>query len=440
MNKQQRLNELIAKAQGLNSKADRTPEEQAELSKALADATALKAEIESDNQNSNALAELNKFSNEPTNFVPKGVKYEGKGGSALVTEQPDGTETLEYDFGGLNEKQSKAIREPGYAKAFGRLLRGKEDVADLKALSEGLDTGGGYLVPPQMEAEILKRESAEPMLFDLVGKRTSSRSDKVVFPTRPYTGDDVKETPYGITYTGESGPVVGQPDKTFGEKEIQVFTGSFDVEFSADLLEDTGNALLAEIQSEANEAYNLGMEWMVTKGVGVGTPRGILSALATAGAIEVISIGSTINAAMMKQLILFGKELPKQYRAGAMHVMSDGVFHEFSAVLDSNNNLVNMFGRIDKNEGLVNALRPTFMGKPLETAPYMDEAGSNAILDIYGNFARAYYFVTRSGLTMTPYGEGDKEMLRANRRGVNFKFRNGGDVVRPWMLKAAKQA
>jgi hypothetical protein len=116
MNKQQRLQQLIAKATELNSKADRTSEEQAELSKALADGATLRAEIESDNQSNQALADLKKFNEEPSSFMSKGgtPKIDGQDGTATIK---DGKVV---DLSGgfeLSQKQKEAISEPSYLKA-----------------------------------------------------------------------------------------------------------------------------------------------------------------------------------------------------------------------------------------------------------------------------------------------------------------------------------
>lgn len=440
MNKKEKLNQLLAQAKALSEKSDRTPDETANLKSLIDEAKILKQEIADEADMAKNLADLTEFNEKPVVAVNKG--FHEKSGSALLTENKGENgqfEEVEFDFGGLTEKQAKAIKEPVYAKAFMAFLRGREDKIDYKVLQEGRDDLGGFLVPAQIESEILKRESQEPMFYDAVGKATTS-SNKVIFPTRPYSGDGIKETPYGISYTGELGTSTPQPDKTFGEKTIEIFTGSFTVEFSNDLLEDTGNILITEIISEANEAFLLGQEYYISRGSGVGCPKGIHTNLATSGEILVDSIGSTIAAAMMSEIIKFNGKLPKQYRANSRYFSSETAFHELCAVKDGSNNLINQFGRIQNTEGMANGFTPRILGKPIDTAPYMDDPASNAILLLHGNFQRGYRWITRSGLVMTPYGEGDKAMLTTNRSGMHFKFRNGGDVVRPWMFRAAKQA
>ncbi|HLO97243.1 MAG TPA: phage major capsid protein [Fimbriimonas sp.] len=440
MNKKERLNQILAQAKALSEKTDRTAEETETYKSLIAEGNTLKQQLSEETEMSRSLADLNDFNNLPANQIPKGLTIESKAGTALITESKDGREeTIEFDFGGLSQKQHKAIRETVYRKSFMALLRGVADTADFKVLSEGRDPDGGYLVPAQMETEILKRESQEPMFYDAVGKSTTS-SDKVTFPTRPYSGDGIKETPYGISYTGELGTSVTQPDKTFGEKSVEIYTGSFIVEMSKDLLEDTGNTLVTEIRDEAMEAYLLGMEYYISRGTGVGCPKGIHTNLATSGEISVDNIGSSIAASMMSEIVKFNGKLPKQYRANSRYFSSETTFHELCAVKDGNNNLINQFGRVSTQEGMAGAYTPRILGKPIDTAPYMDDPASNSILLLHGNFQRGYRFIMRSGLVVTPYGEADKAMLTANKVGFHFKFRNGGDVIRPWMFRAAKQA
>lgn len=439
MNKKERLNQLLAEAKALNEKSDRTAEETAKLKSLIAEGKKLNQELSDESDITKSLSELQSFNEDPANAIPKGYRIEQKVGTALVSEKGD-KESIEFDFGGLSEKQLRVTREPSYCKAFWAFMRGHDDQADYKTLIEGRDELGGFLVPAQVEAEILKRESQEPMMFDAVGKSTSSSSDKVVFHTRPYSGDGIKETPYAMSYTGETGTSVTQPDLTFGQKSIEIFTGSFIVETSKDLLEDTGSLLMNEIRDEAQECFLIGNEYYVSRGTGVGCPKGIHTNLATSGEIVVDSIGSSIAAAMMSEIVKFNGKLPKQYRANSRYFSSEMTFHELCALKDGSNNLINMFGRIQNTDGMANGFTPRILGKQIDTAPYMDDPASNAILLIHGNFQRGYRWISRTGLAVTPYGEGDKAMLTANKVGWHFRFRQGGDVIRPWMFRAAKQA
>src|SRR5262249_17806810 len=88
---------------------------------------------------------------------------------------------------------TRAAMRPEYRKAYEHLVRLTAAVSggmalsllapdEQKALSEGLDTGGGFLVPPDIQAELLVRTAQMSVMRQLARVPNTSR-DVLQWPT-----------------------------------------------------------------------------------------------------------------------------------------------------------------------------------------------------------------------------------------------------------------
>jgi HK97 family phage major capsid protein len=120
--------------------------------------------------------------------------------------------------------------------------------------------------------------------------------------------------------------------------------------------------------------------------------------------------------------------------------MNDMTIAEMSSVVDSNGNLANMFGRRNNQTGLAEDYEEVLFNRPVKSAPYIQGSGANNILTLFGDFARAYYLVTRRGMTVTRIDKQSDKYRASNQSALHVSYRYGGDVVRPWCVIAGKQA
>jgi len=114
--------------------------------------------------------------------------------------------------------QQRAAWQPEYRDAFVRYLHARGDQRALSpseqnALSEGISEGGGYLVPPDVGAEILARRARASVMRQLCSVRMTSR-DRYQLPavaphsssgsiySSGFVGGLVGETPSSNTDSG----------------------------------------------------------------------------------------------------------------------------------------------------------------------------------------------------------------------------------------------
>src|SRR5579871_4070175 len=150
--------ENLLKAQDLNAKF-----------KGLADDIELFRRAESD-----ALA-AKEFLSQPIRDVPfeTGVSVIGmRPAGAAEFAHEKGAAALFNDGEGLvDERQWRAISEPGYKAAFRSYLRkGEKGLTgrELKALQEGADASGGFLVPEDFVQRLLQKEPTPTRVQDHV--------------------------------------------------------------------------------------------------------------------------------------------------------------------------------------------------------------------------------------------------------------------------------
>lgn len=409
---------VYGEAKALAEKENRTPEESKTLQAKVDEANALKREIET----LKTVEGLSAFDTAPVNTKGMFANSE-KAGTTQI--KADGT--IENEGDSITQKQVNAISEPTYKKAFMKFITGKDDVADYKALSEGLDTNGGYLVPPEFVDQIIKRDAQQSGFINQINVLNTVK-DSVRMPRLNYTTDDIYESGVRISWTGENGPVPEATDPQWGEIEIPVFAGGFQLEFSRDLAEDYA-AIENVLTEQGQVAYRLGAEDVLitaTSGTGIGRPEGILLGAGGAGYIPAVNVGSPVSA---DGLIggIYG--LPPQYADNARVMMNSVAMATFATIKDTDGAYI--FGLTDRNAGLAAGRIRTLLGYPIDVSAFMPSPGSGNSVMVFGDFRKTYTMVQRVGLSVEPYGLQDKAMLNLNRLGLHFRFRMGGKVVQP---------
>jgi HK97 family phage major capsid protein len=354
-------------------------------------------------------------------------------GTVLITRNEDGSGSVEDDSH-LDERTAKAIREPSYKNALRAYMKGKEDVADLKALSEGTDTLGGYLVPPEFIDQIIKRRPQAATLMNLVRTIPTIR-DRVVWPRVDYTTDDIYDSPIRIQWPGEGGSTAAEQDINWGQTQIDVNTGLYQIEVSRDILEDTPQTLEAVLTSFGRTAYDLGMENVILTGSGVGRPFGILFNPGASLQPPTVNIGNPTTAA---SLISFIYGLAPQYQANASVLMNSTAMATYGQIQDTSGSFV--MGLVSRQSGLADRRVMALLGFPINVSAFMPSPGSANQTVVYGDFEEAYTLVSRKVLSIETYGQGDKEMVKANRLGYNFRFRAGGAITQGRALRVGVQS
>lgn len=432
---EKKLKGLIDQINAIEAKGEQATSDDVAAYKA---ATTEIAEVKSQIETLATAADLKAWASQERANPAVGVKaanFENStsAGSVLITRNEDGSGAIEDD-NHLPEKTAKAIREPVYRRALQAYLKGKEDVADLKALSEGTDTLGGYLVPPDFMDTIIKRRPQQASLMTLIRTVPTIR-DRVVWPRVDYTTDDIYDSPIRIQWPGENGTTAAEQDINWGQTQIDVFTGLYQIEVSRDLLEDTPQTLEVVLTSFGRTAYDLGMESVILTGNGVGRPAGILQNPGGTLQPPTVNLGNPVT---HTGLINFIYGLAPQYQANASVLINSTAMATYGQIADASGALV--VGLISRDSALGDRRVMQLLGFPISVSAFMPSPGSGNNTVVYGDFEEAYTHVSRKVLSVETYGLGDKEMVKANRVGYNFRFRAGGAITQGRALRVGVQS
>lgn len=247
-------------------------------------------------------------------------------------------------------KQTRAIFQPSYRTAYLKFLtsvRMETGMAmqrlsgeEQKVLSEGNDSAGGFLVPPDLQAEMLVR-AAQQSVFRRLARVVNTSRDKVIWPRVAAAsatesglasgGASVFSSGFVGGWVGET-PAFSDTDPGFGTFEIGIKKLRVATKLSNDFLSDAViniGSWLAQNGGE-NMALVEDQGFLIGDG-GALQPKGLLTetALQTSGGSVVDVEGSTANtisntvsdAGSAPKLIDLVYGLPAQYANGAQWLM-----------------------------------------------------------------------------------------------------------------------
>lgn len=328
------------------------------------------------------------------------------------------------------------IQRKGYDSAFESYIRkGIDQVGpqDVKTLQSGLDPAGGFLVPTDWIATLIKKVAAQSVIRSRARVQTTSR-DTATFPVLPYESDDIYTSGVRLTWSGElpaSSTVhrVSGTESMFSSVRIDVHTAMASVPVGNDLLEDSAVDLPGLVSDLLSEAFALGEDHAFLTGNGVKRPRGLLTEVSE-GVITSVNSGNASNVTADGLINLFFA-LPMQYRRNAVWVLSSLTQRDIEKLKDSSNRyLVSslMSGSLASPE--TDMLR----GKPILVDEFMPEVASNAYPILFGDLS-GYTIMDRVGLSIQRlseiYAESNMTVFLARKR-------VGGMTLQPWRFRAMK--
>lgn len=241
--------------------------------------------------------------------------------------------------------QARAICQPIYRRAYEKFMRSAVNyrsesmamtqltVEEQRALSEGIDTSGGYLVPPDLQAELLQRTAQRSIMRGLARIVNTSR-DRVVFPR--IEANSISGSIYSSGFVGGwagETPAFTDTDPTFGTFEISVKKARVVTRLSNDFIADEMTNVLAWLVQNGAENLALVEDNGFINGDGTALqPLGILNdsgVTPTANNVEgttsnTISNSSTDLGSATKMITL-AYSLPSQYAQGAVWLMRRAV-------------------------------------------------------------------------------------------------------------------
>ena len=211
-----------------------------------------------------------------------------------------------------------AIKGPAREKASRFLAAWVEgDLATVKALAEGSDSAGGYLVPDELRGEIVQRAKESSRLSKLV-RRIGCRSNAVKVPT---LATDV------AVYWGSEGGAFAESEPEFGQKSITIHRLNAVTKISRELVADAGIDLVDYLSTLFAEAVAVEEDRVIAVGDGSSQPEGLYSA----AGVQSYAVDGPVS---YEALVEIYYTLPGRYRDRAVWLGSDDVFKAIRKLTD----------------------------------------------------------------------------------------------------------
>lgn len=292
-----RLNELHETAKGIQAKADAEKrdlkvDEQKELDAVMAEFDTVENDIA--RRNRIAAQEARLSTPQPRVTTPNPVASANPVAVVENSAPRDGLRntritTLEerqrwgfQNFGEFCSTVRKAVNNPGNIDQ--RLI---QNAAASTYGSEAAGADGGFAVPPEWRAEIMKQVEGEDSILGLCDEQTVT-GNSITYPVDETTA---WQTSGGIlTYWDSEAATMTQSKPQLKDLTIKLHRMTCLVPVTEELLEDAP-AMAGYVVSKAGEKMAFKVNDAIINGTGVGQPLGILNAPAK---VQVSKIGSQV--------------------------------------------------------------------------------------------------------------------------------------------------
>jgi HK97 family phage major capsid protein len=328
------------------------------------------------------------------------------------------------------------VQDPNYKSAFeSYLVKGRHDMGgnDKKTLYEGLDSAGGYLVPEDYQAQMIRKIMTMAVVRQYARVITTS-SDRVSFPSLKYTTDDNYTSSVRLVWTGEqpaSASVHRATTSDYGLTTIPVHTAMSSIPVTMDLLMDSVFDLESHIAGMFGEAFALGEEAAFWTGDGAGQPMGILHDVDGTNGVASVNSGSA-STLTADGLINLTYEVPTQYEMNARVFWRKATEKVVRTLVNSTTDdylwpavaQVGAFGGVERS----------IEGYPISRAEFVPAIAGDDFPIVFGDL-QGYYIADRVGISIQRLDE-----VYAEQNLVAFlaKKRVGGQLAEPWRIKAQK--
>lgn len=384
---------------------------------------------------------------EAQEFKAWGDQGAGSTVGASLTQEITGPDDREQE-----KHAQDAAAKSAYKAAFEKYLRGgmlptsskPMSQNDMKILREGAikaestpnDTLGGFTVPEDFQAEVLKKLPGLISLWDSTRHVPTGR-DVLVFPVVRYSTDNKKTSPFGLTWTGDlpaSATQADVTDETWGQARIPVNVAMAGQKLSNSFIEDAAVDVMGITQQLFRENILQDLENVIAVGVGGIQPEGItINATAQSAAIH-SGNASALTADGLKDLYW---NVPAQYRSRGKFVMSSSTAQAISKLKDANNRYLwedkDMFGGGLGGAQLDGVIIPTprLLGAPVLFSEQMPAVGASNYPIVFGDLS-GYIVAERVGMTVRVLNElyAETDMVK-----ILLRVRVGGLLAEDWKVR-----
>lgn len=330
----------------------------------------------------------------------------------------------------------RAVEQKGYAPAFEAYLRkGRNNLGpnDLKVLTEGVDSAGGYLVPEDYHVELIRKMAAVSTIRPNARVVPTSR-DMGTWPKVHYTADDKYTSPVRLTWTGESpatATVHRVTDTVYGLYTIPVHTAMASWPISNDFLEDSAFDVFSISTDMLAEAFALGENDVFLNGDGVGKPMGILAQVDQPDGPVSVKSGDAAKLTGDGVIDLV-YALPGQYDRNAKIYMAKSTEREVRKLKAASTG--DYLWPILPSVGNMGPVGRELLGYPVVREEFLPAVGAGAFPILVGDLT-GYIILDRVGFSLQRltelYAETNLTLLLARKR-------VGGQLAEPWKVKVQK--
>ncbi len=277
---------------------------------------------------------------------------------------------------------------PDFQRAFWRYMATRRyddiDTAEFRVLSKASGAVGGFLVPTEMENEIIRAQRFQGSVASLANVYTTSTGDALNLPVNSAHGS--------ATWTAESAAYTAS-DETFANVAYSAYKAGTLIIVSEELLEDSAFPLDSFLSTEFGERISVLEETAYVIGSGTGQPQGLLSSATASNITTVTAATGNATSFTYDAIVTAIFSLPTQYRQGASFIVNDQTARNLYLLKDSQNRplwAVNLAANGPD----------TFLGYPIYTHPDVPAPAANNISMLFGNWRRTYTIRRVAGFGM----------------------------------------
>ncbi|MDO5747978.1 MAG: phage major capsid protein [Actinomycetaceae bacterium] len=259
-----------------------------------------------------------------------------------------------------------------YGRAFWDAMRLNTSPMEVRnALSEGVDSEGGYLVPDEFERTLIQS------LSDLNIMRTLA---KVIQTTSGDRKIPVVSTHGTASWLDEGKPYT-ESDEAFTQITLSAYKLGTFLKISEELLNDAAFNVEQYLASEFARRIGAAEEEAFLTGDGVGKPTGIFAA--TGGGETAVTTGKATDITT-DELIDLHYSLRAPYRARAVWIMNDATVKTVRKLKDGN-------GQYLWQPALTAGAPDMILGRPVHTSSFAPEMKAGAKTVAFGDLG--YYWI-----------------------------------------------
>lgn len=324
----------------------------------------------------------------------------------LPTDDPDAAHFF---------KTTRAAMQPEYRRAYEAYIRWTSKVADpgmvwqklsgieQKALSEGTDTAGGFLVPPDLQAEMLVRTAQTAVIRGRARVQPTSRDIlryPMVSPNSTAAVASIYSSGFVGGWVGET-PAFTETDPAFAMMDIPIRKLRAATKLSNDFVADSAVNILAFVAQNGSENMSLTEDRGFILGDGGSLqPRGILnSSIATVdveGSTANLIINTVSAAGSIPKIINLVYSVPSQYVAKSSWVMCRAIEGKTFALVDAN---ARPMWQPMAMSGLGTGAPRQLVGYPIDNSDWVPTDGTDANqVYIFGDLS-AYIIAQRAQIS-----------------------------------------